>query len=136
VDSPSLLVRVLLTFVVGKAFLDRLLRHLLHASRVLLMLHLLRLLVLCESDLAGLDESVEGVHSLLHLASFTVVRGLLNGVVDFWRVLVDEDCEHLLSVGLLAIFSLGLSVYHNLLSPQSLRGLHHLLGLHLTHWVV
>ena len=136
-DSPSLLVRVLLTFVVGETFLDGLLlSHLLHESRVLLLLHILGLHVFYEIDLARLDEAVECVHSLLHLSSLAEVTGLLDGFVDFRCVLIDEDGEHLLRVDLLAILVLGLSVYHNLLSPQGLRAGHHLLRLHLAHGVV
>ena len=92
VDSPSLLVRVLLTFVVGETFLDRLLLgHLLHESRVLLLRHILRLHVFYEIDFPRLDEAIECVHSLLHLTGLAEVTSLLDGFIDFWCVLIDED---------------------------------------------
>ena len=130
--SASLLVCIFLGLISVEAFLNRLL-HLLHECRVL---HLVWLSdVLLESDLTCLGQSVQGVHGLFNLPCVTIVRGLLNRIVDLLGVLIDKDGENLLRVGLLSIFSLGLSVYHNLLSSHGLWSLHHLC-LHLAHWVV
>ena len=61
---------------------------------------------------------------------------MFDGVVNLLSILVDENCEHFLRVGLLTILGLGLSVYHNLLSSHSLRRLHHLGLWHGAHRIV
>lgn len=99
--------------------------HLLHVARVGEVSRLRH--VLLQSNFAGLSKSVQSVHCLIDLASFAVVRRLFDCVVDFLRILVDENSEHLLSVGFLTVFSLGFSVDDNFLSSHGLRSLHHLL---------
>lgn len=121
-----------LAFVGNLIALLHRLRHLLHVVHQLNRLWC----VLLEPNLSSLSQSVESVHRLFDLSSFTEVRGLLDCIVNLLRVLVDEDREHFLRVGLLTIFGLSLSVDHNLLRSNSLWLLHHLWLRHSSHWVV
>lgn len=102
----------------------------------LLQGHFRRLEAFIDTNLTRHLECLEGVHGLIDLASVTKIRCLLNSLLHLRGVLVDQDGESLLGFLGLAIGSLGLRIYDNLLGGYGLSRLLHNLLLKSTHLVV
>ena len=129
--------RIFALFTHLVAVLRCLLQLLLHVSRVLEFISLLRRNVLLESNFACGCQTVQSVHGLIDLTSVTEVGGLFNLFIDLLSVLVDEDREHFLRVLFLTVLCYRFSIDHDFLSRHSLRSLlHHLLLLHAAHRVI